>query len=112
LYRCNKGSAGARTVGAGAGAAGRKGDGTAPAAEAAGLSDEEDEEFFDARDDFDFPSCCCEPSEAVGDADRQLLVSVLIHVDPKLPTPLLNFVIGTALYMMWCRLLKVVLNTS
>lgn len=36
---------------------------------------------------------------AVGDADGQLLVSVLIHVDPKLPTPLLNFFIGTALYM-------------
>ena len=40
----------------------------------------------------------------------QILVSVQMYMDPKLsyvPTSLLNFVIRTVLYTMWCMLLRV-----
>jgi hypothetical protein len=45
--------------------------------------------------------------ESPGD---QILVSVQMYMDPKLsyvPTSLLNFVIRTVLYTMWCMLLRV-----
>ena len=46
-------------------------------------------------------------AESPGD---QILVSVQMYMDPKLsyvPTSLLNFVIRTVLYTMWCMLLRV-----
>ena len=42
--------------------------------------------------------------------DDRILVSVQMYMDPKLayvPTSLLNFVIRTVMYTMWCMLLRV-----
>lgn len=74
------------------------------AVEAAPSADEDrdGDTFFDAEE-----GGVCAAVEGDGGS---ILVSVQMYMDPKLsyvPTSLLNFVIRTVLYMMWCVLLRV-----